>query len=311
MIINPSTLTSGIKVIPSDSINIPGPQLKFSGVTTADLASKLQDTSAPLRGGFQQTLEASPNSNQVETQGIQTGDVVYNTSVLRPGVAIVTAIDSNNTLSLSADIFVNATTTRDGYAIYEGNGINVNAAWGWQLKNPQAIGITTNNTAAFNNSAGVTVAYDVATSTYIGDATFQLVVVGNIVTSITTTATGTLQEVDPVGKTVNFTAAAINAAIGAGTGVGNVTATITAADFTYIAPPAELGPSNSYQLYVGGAGGDLYVTTNMGDELFIESVPVGTVLPVVVVRVNVGAAAAAGNGNTNTLTTATEIVALT
>ena len=134
MIINSSTLTSGIKVIPSDSINIPGPQLKFSGVTTADLTSKLQDTSAPLRGGFQQTLEASPNSNQVETQGIQTGDVVYNTSATRPGVAIVTAIDSNNTLSLSADIFVNATTTRDGYAIYEGNGINVNAAWGWQLK---------------------------------------------------------------------------------------------------------------------------------------------------------------------------------
>ena len=47
MIINPSTLTSGIKVIPSDSINIPGPVLKFEGVTTADLTDKLQDTSAP------------------------------------------------------------------------------------------------------------------------------------------------------------------------------------------------------------------------------------------------------------------------
>ena len=192
MIINPSTLTSGIKVIPSDSINIPGPQLKFSGVTTADLASKLEDTTAPARGGFEQTLEAAPNDNQVATQGIQTGDVVYNTSTARPGVAIVTAIDSNNTLSLSADIFVNATTTRDGYAIYEGNGANVNA----------------------------------------------------------------------------------------------------------------------YQLYIG-TGGNIYVTTNMGDELFIENVQDGTVLPVVVARVNVGAAAAVGNGNTNTLTSATEIVALT
>ena len=49
----------------------------------------------------------------------------------------------------------------------------------------------------------------------------------------------------------------------------------------------------------------------MGKEVFIESIPAGTVLPLVVARVNVGQAASGGTGDKNTLTTATEIVALT
>ena len=81
MIINPSILTSGIKVIPSDSINIPGPEVKFSGVTTSAVANKLPDTTAPLRGGFeQQTKLLHTNNYYIINQGVQVGDVVYNMS---------------------------------------------------------------------------------------------------------------------------------------------------------------------------------------------------------------------------------------
>jgi hypothetical protein len=309
MIINPSTLTSGIKVIPSDSINIPGPVLKFEGVTTADLTDKLQDTSAPLRGGFIQTLKPSPNENQVLNQGIQIGDVVYNTSTARPGVAYVTAIDSNNTLSLSADIFVNATTTRDGYAIYQGNGINVSQDWGWKLVTGDMFAQVTANTAAGFNAA-TDQAIVPSGGTYTGDATFTMTVSGGgSVTELDIATTGSFDWVDPVGKTIIFDTATINGVFGGG-GSGSVTATFVAANTTYVPQPSELGQSNAFQLYVGGTG-NAYVTTNMGEEIFLEGIPAGTVLPLAIARVNVGEAAAAGNGNNNTLTTATLMVALT
>jgi len=308
MIINPSTLTSGIKVIPSDSINIPGPVLKFDGVTTADLTAKLQDTTAPLRGGFVQTLKPSPNENQVLNQGVQIGDVVYNTSAARPGVAYVTAIDSNNTLSLSADIFPNAGSTRDAYSIYEGNGINVNQDWGWKLVvSTLPAPFTVNNTAGFNNAADQAIVP--SGGTYTGNATFTMTVSGGNVTAVKVATTGDFDQVDPEGKTIIFSTAAIEGVFGGG-GSGSVTITFKASDTTYVNEPKGFGQSKAFQLYVGGTG-DLYVTTNQGEEIFIESVPAGTVLPITVARVNVGAAAAGGNGNKNTQTTATEIVALT
>jgi len=309
MIINPSTLTSGIKVIPSDSINIPGPVLKYDGVTTADLANKLQDTTAPLRGGFVQTLKPSPNENQVLNQGIQVGDVVYNTSTARPGVAYVTAIDSNNTLSLSADIFANAGSTRDAYSIYEGNGINVSQDWGWKLVVENIFTeVTSNDAAGF--TAGNDQAIVPSGGTYTGNATFTMTVSGGgSVTELDVATTGDFDQVDPVGKTIIFNTAAIEGVFGGG-GSGSVTATFVQSNTTFVNEPKGFGQSQAFQLYVGGTG-DLYVTTNMGEEIFIESVPAGTVLPIAVARVNVGAAAAGGNGNKNTQTTATEIVALT
>tara|TARA_R100000781_G_scaffold63701_3_gene40341 strand:+ start:208 stop:1137 length:930 start_codon:yes stop_codon:yes gene_type:complete len=309
MIINSSTLTSGIKVIPSDSINIPGTAVKFEGVTTADLTSKLQDTSAPLRGGFVQTLKSSPNENQVLNQGVQVGDVVYNMSVTRPGIAYVTAIDSNNTLSLSADIFPNAGADRDAYAIYEGNGINVDQDWGWKLVVgdifPQ---VTSNDAAGFN--AGADQAIVPSGGTYTGNATFTMTVSGGgSVTALDVATTGDFDWVDPVGKTIIFDTAAIEGVFGGG-GSGSVTATFVEANTTYVNQPSELGQSKAFQLYIGGTG-DAYITTNMGEEIFIESIPAGTVLPIAVARVNVGQAASGGTGDKNTLTTATEIVALT
>ena len=53
------------------------------------------------------------------------------------------------------------------------------------------------------------------------------------------------------------------------------------------------------QIYVGTAG-NLYVETINGDLVFIEDVPVGEILPIVVQKVLVGAAAAGGQPNTET-----------
>ena len=60
------------------------------------------------------------------------------------------------------------------------------------------------------------------------------------------------------------------------------------------------------QIYVGTAG-NLYVETINGDLVFIEDVPAGDILPVVVQKVLVGAAAA--GGQPNTLTTAGKLTA--
>jgi len=83
MIINPSTLTNGVLVIPNDDVNIPGPALKFSGTANSNVANKLIDTTRPIQvnpsiGGFTQTLQVSPNQNQVSFggQGVQVGDIV-------------------------------------------------------------------------------------------------------------------------------------------------------------------------------------------------------------------------------------------
>ena len=70
-------------------------------------------------------------------------------------------------------------------------------------------------------------------------------------------------------------------------------------DANIVSPPGA-------QIYVGTAG-NLYVETIDGDLVFIEDVPVGEVLPVVVQKVLVGAAAA--GGQPNTLTTAGKLTA--
>ena len=92
MMITASDFTAGIKVIPSDTINIPGPESKYNGVSTAVASSKLTDSG----GAFLQVVDSS---GKITNQGVQVGDVVYNTSAARPGIAKVTAVDSATTLS--------------------------------------------------------------------------------------------------------------------------------------------------------------------------------------------------------------------
>ena len=168
--------------------------------------------------------------------------------------------------------------------------------------------VTANTAAGFN--AATDQAIVPSGGTYTGDATFTMTVSGGgSVTELDIATTGSFDWVDPVGKTIIFDTATINGVFGGG-GSGSVTATFVAANTTYVPQPSELGQSNAFQLYVGGTG-NAYVTTNMGEEIFLEGIPAGTVLPLAIARVNVGEAAAAGNGNNNTLTTATLMVALT
>ena len=70
-------------------------------------------------------------------------------------------------------------------------------------------------------------------------------------------------------------------------------------DANIVAPPGA-------QLYVGTSG-NVYVETINGDLIFIEDVPAGDILPVVIQKVLVGAAAA--GGQPNTLTTAGKLTA--
>ena len=120
MMITASDFTGGIKAIPSDTINIPGPQSKYNGLNTAQAAGKLTDSG----GKFLVTRDAA--SGTVTNQGVQVGDVVYNTTTANPRIAYVTAIDSATTLSLSADIFpVTDPVVFNAYRIYRGNGVNL------------------------------------------------------------------------------------------------------------------------------------------------------------------------------------------
>jgi len=87
----------GIKVIPSDTINIPnvsGPT--ESGSATATAANKLTDSTASFTNNL-------------------VGYIVYNTT--DNTVATVTAVDSDTELSLSADIMANG----EDYTLYADN----------------------------------------------------------------------------------------------------------------------------------------------------------------------------------------------
>ena len=55
--ITASDFTAGIKVIPSDTINIPGPESKYNGVSTAVASSKLTDSGGAF---LQVVIQAYP-----------------------------------------------------------------------------------------------------------------------------------------------------------------------------------------------------------------------------------------------------------
>ncbi len=305
MMITASDFTGGIKAIPSDTINIPGPRSKYDGVSTAVSASKLIDANIGLQGGFLQVVNVN---GKITNQGVQVGDVVYNTSTVRPGIAYVTAIDSVSTLSLSVDIFP-ATGNRDGYRVYRGYGVDLSTAWGWKLVVEDLFPeVTFNDAAGFNNAANQAIVP--SGGTYIGNATFSMTVAGGEVTGLNIVTTGGFSEFDLVGQTLIFNTASINGVFGGG-GTGQVNVTFVPSNVTFTPENLNVGNAKPFQLYCGGTAAnpplacDIYVTTIDGDFVFFEGVQPGEILPVAICRVNAGAAAAGGNGNTNTLTTAT------
>ena len=89
-----------INVYPTDDVIIPSPgDLAVEGTTDANTANKLVDSTALFT-----------------TKSIVPGATVYNTST--NAVATVIGVDSNTTLSLSANIFA---AQPEGYAVYNTN----------------------------------------------------------------------------------------------------------------------------------------------------------------------------------------------
>jgi len=80
----------------SSTVNIPFPNIVKTGTATSTQSFELTDASADFNG-------------------IQVGDIVYNTATLTP--AYVTGIITQKRLLLSADIFV----ATNAYTIYQGN----------------------------------------------------------------------------------------------------------------------------------------------------------------------------------------------
>lgn len=303
MMITASDFSGGIKAIPSDTINIPGPESKYNGISTAVAGSKLIDSG----GKFLQTVDSS---GKITNQGVQIGDVVYNSSTARPGVAYVTAIDSSTVLSLSADIFP-ATANRDGYSIYRGNGVNLGVANAWRLVAQDVLAsssaVTTDNTAGYGGSLNAVITK--SGGTYAGAAVFNVAIKATgQVDFIRITLDQPFSNVNLAGQTIEFDQASIRAATGVnGTGEFIITIDSSMLEFT---TNRNQNPK-PFQLYCGGTAAnpplacDIYVTTINGDFVFFEGVQPGEILPVAISRINAGAPAAAGNGNNNTLTTAT------
>ena len=119
MIINTSSYTSAIPVALSDTINIPGPEVRATGATTSvvNVSGTLKDTNAEF------------------TDTVSVGMIVYNmyassSSVwLGPTSAYIVSITDDNTLILSADIFpFSGGVAVQAYDIYFANQANPKGA---------------------------------------------------------------------------------------------------------------------------------------------------------------------------------------
>ena len=302
MIINPSTLTNGLRVVPSDKINIPGPTLRFSGTCNVNTANKLVDTTRPLqinptRGSFVQSLEAAPSQGQVADQGVQVGDVVYNTTDWTVG--LVKEVDSAIQLSImnaegaDLDLFPAGTET---YSIYQANGLYATpiGAYGFRLVAGVTLSnLSTNTTAGFSNA--VAQAIVPSSGTYLDamdpgrGATFTATTVGGIVTAVNVVAVSTYSLTDLEGLTIIFNTAAVEAAFGGG-GTGAVTVTIgnvASGDEDETLQSNSVGQSKAFQIWNGESTviAAISVITAGGDQVLIENLPAGTLSPLVVTRV--------------------------
>lgn len=88
----------GISILKSDNAEVPFINVAASGTTDATTANKLVDSTASFGGNV-----------------VEVGDIVYNTT--GSTAATVTAIDSDTTLTLNADIM----TSGQAYTIYKGD----------------------------------------------------------------------------------------------------------------------------------------------------------------------------------------------
>jgi hypothetical protein len=315
MIINPSTLTNGVLVIPDDDVNIPGPALKFSGTTDAvAVAGKLVDTTRPIQvnpsiGGFVQTLQTGSNQNQVAFggQGVQVGDIVYNTST--NVIAVVGAIDSSSILSLVLPDGSGIVSTAfdaagtQAYAIYQANGsaFNNGLSFGFRATVGAILDVVTPNpTAGYTGVGQIPLAPDGGTILDLDllGTTFTLTQVAGAIATCTVLAAGKFSANSLVGRTVLFSQARLNPSFGGG-GTGAVTFTFAAADENLTDRIQASGKPKAFQIYNGHTTVAAFnVLTAGGDTVLLSQVPAGSVLPLAVVRVWSAGTTAAALGST-------------
>ena len=321
MIINPSTLTNGVLVIPNDDVNIPGPALQFSGTANGNVVNKLIDTTRPIQvnpsiGGFTQTLQNSPNQNQVAFggQGVQIGDVVYNTTLNTVG--IVGAVDSDTTLSIinpdgtgvALDLFPDG---NEAYAIYQANGspFNNGDSFGFRALVGAGLLRSSNASAGYTNAADQAIVasggtiFDIMNQTGGTPLTFTMTTVGGEASSLLVATAGKFSASSLVGRTVIFDQAAMrNVTAFGNTGTLGATFTFEAADENFVDRIQASGQPKSFQIYNGDTTeSDFNLLTSGGDTVQLLNVQPGALIPLAVIRVW-----AAG-----TDTTAGTIVALT
>jgi hypothetical protein len=313
MIINPSTLTNGILVIPDDDVNIPGPALKFSGNANSNVANKLIDTTRPIQvnpsvDGFVQTLQSGSNQNQVAFggQGVQVGDIVYNTT--DNTIALVGAIDSATTLSLvnsdglgvAIDLFPLGT---EAYAIYSPNGspFNNGFSYGFRALAGALLDVVTPNpTAGYTGVGQIAVVPDGGTILDLDPlgTTFTLTQVAGVISTCTVVATGKFSANSLVGRTVSFSQTRLLDGNFAN-GTGAVTFTFAAADEDFTDQILPAGQPKAFQIYNGHTTVAAFnVLTAGGDTVLIPQVPAGSVLPLAVVRVWFAGTTGAALGST-------------
>ena len=315
MIINPSTLTNGVMVIPDDDVNIPGPELQFSGTANGNVVNKLIDTTRPIQvnpsiGGFTQTLQTPASLAQVAFggQGVQIGDVVYNTT--NNTLGIVGAIDSDTTLSIvnpdgsgaNLDLFPLGT---EAYAIYQVNGMPFNNGlnFGFRALVTQSLSETADTTAGYTAAANQAITasggtiFDIMNQTGGTPITFTLTISGGGDATVCKIATaGKFSANSLVGRTVVFDQASIRAVTAFGnTGTDGCTFTFDATDEDFTDRIQAGGQPKAFQIYNGGTPATFNVLTSGGDTVLIPLVPTGDVLPLAVVRVwSVGTTATLG-----------------
>jgi hypothetical protein len=102
-----SKYTKAVKVIPSDTINIPQPGVLDSGTSTNGAgAGEIADTGAEW---------SSAKTNPLG-YNINAGDVIYNTTDTK--IVEVSYVESDTVIKISTNDFQGAT---DAYQIYQGN----------------------------------------------------------------------------------------------------------------------------------------------------------------------------------------------
>ena len=305
MIINPSTLTNGVLVIPNDDVNIPGPALQFSGTANGNVVNKLIDTTRPIQvnpsiGGFTQTLQNSPNQNQVAFggQGVQIGDVVYNTTANTVG--IVGAVDSDTTLSIinpdgsgaDLDLFPNG---NEPYSIYQANGspFNNGDSFGFRALVGAGLLRSTNASAGYTNAADQAIVasggtiFDIMNQTGGTPLTFTMTTVGGEASSLLVATAGKFSANSLVGRTVIFDQAAMrNVTAFGNTGTGGATFTFEAADENFTDRIQASGQPKSFQIYNGDTTeSDFNLLTSGGDTVQLLNVQPGALIPLAVIRV--------------------------